>query len=170
MNIDLSKAKIGDKFRTRCGRILEYIGNDSYDIDNKYLLKDENGRQCNFYKHGNYITYGEDDLDLVEQVIDKPLDELIEGGTKQIKENDDAIAEENELKRRQEVVELAEKMLLSESMHKLCITYLRGEQYNGSERATSFHAYFLKAAEVFIDYKNEYLKNGSYGNKHLCKD
>lgn len=163
MNIDLSKAKIGDKFRTRCGRILEYIGNDSYDIDDKYLLKDENGRRCNFYKHGNYITYGEDDLDLVEQVIDKPLDELIEEGTKQFRENGDAI-------RRQEVVELAEKMLLSESIHKSYLSYEREKLYNGSECVASFHAYILKAAEDFINYKNEYLKNGSYGNKHLCKD
>lgn len=35
--IDLSKAKIGDKFRTRCGCILEYIGGhiDSYELMDK---------------------------------------------------------------------------------------------------------------------------------------
>lgn len=167
MSIDLSKAKIGDKFRTKDGQILEYIGEEGIDA---YKLMDESHSVFYYHEKGNFLSHKETNYDLIVQVFDRPLDELIEEGTKQIKENDDAIAEGNELQRRQEVVELAEKMLLSESMHKLCITYLRGKQYNGSERATSFHAYFLKAAEVFIDYKNEYLKNGSYGNKHLCKD
>lgn len=141
-NIDLSKAKIGDKFRTRCGCILEYIGNDSYDIDDKYLLKDENGRRCNFYKYGNYITFGEDDLDLVEQVLDKPLDELIEEGTKQFRESRDAIAEGNELQRRQEVVELAERIFFSD----------RGNMYTFKE--------CVEIAENSVNIRNQYLKDG----------
>lgn len=96
MSIDLSKAKIGDKFRTRDGRILKYIGeNYKYD-DDKYKLIEEDGSIRHFFQYGEYLSYKEDYLDLVEQVFDKPLDELIEEATKQFRENDDAIAEEKE--------------------------------------------------------------------------
>ena len=102
--IDLSKAKIGDKFRTREGQILEYIGEEGIGA---YELMDKNHGVFYYHKKGNFLSLRESDYDLLEQVIDKPLDELIEEGTKLIKENDDAIAEEKELQRRQEVVELA---------------------------------------------------------------
>jgi hypothetical protein len=78
------------------------------------------------------------------QVIDKPIDELIEEGTKQIKENDDAIAEENELQRRQEVVELAEKLLIR----------------NLKDLAEYSYDAAFKDAEAFVKLKHKYLKKG----------
>jgi hypothetical protein len=94
MSVDLSKAKIGDKFRTKNGRILEYIGknfectgvNSEY-YDDKYELIDKHGFTLHFFQYGEYLYNEENDLDLVEQVLDKPLDELIQEATKQFKEN-----------------------------------------------------------------------------------
>ena len=89
--IDLSKAKIGDKFRTRYGQILKYIGvnlgESSKYYDDKYELVDENGFTKHFFQYGEYLYNEEHDFDLVEQVLDKPLDELIQEATKQFKEN-----------------------------------------------------------------------------------
>lgn len=81
--IDLSKANIGDKFRTRSGCILEYVGEGPDYNEDKYLLEDGGGERFNFYKYGDYTLTILHDLDLVEQVFDKPLDELIEEATKQ---------------------------------------------------------------------------------------
>ena len=142
--IDLSKAKIGDKFRTRDGQILKYFGENLYDRDDRYELIDEQGFIKHFYQNGKYLYDGVNGLDLVEQVLDKPLDELIEEGTKQFRESRDAIAEENELQRRQEVVELAEKLLIR----------------NLKDLAEySYYAAF-KDAETFVKLKHEYLKEG----------
>lgn len=69
--IDLSKAKIGDKFRTRVGEIVEFVGksvcSDSYIVRRK---------SDNYYYHvyvfGALFEHEEDDFDLVEQVLDEP--------------------------------------------------------------------------------------------------
>lgn len=136
--IDLSKAKIGDKFRTKGGQILEYIGSN---IDS-YKLMDENNSVFYYHEKGNFLSLRESDHDLIVQVFDKPLDELIKEATKQIKENDDAIAEENaeenELQRRKDVVELAEKIWLK-----------NGWYYDA-----------FTDAETFIELKTKYLKEG----------
>lgn len=141
--IDLSKAKIGDKFRTRDGQILGYLGEGlDHSRDDKYQLVDGQCIIRHFYQYGEYL-YGEENyLDLIEQVIDKPLDELIEEGTKLIKENDNAIAEENELQRRQEVVELADRIFFSE----------RGSAYSFKD--------CIEVAEHSVNMINQYLKEG----------
>lgn len=143
--IDLSKAKIGDKFRTRGGRILEYKGKSDVMIDDNYLFDDkEERRTILLFRNGSYMLTYKHELDLIEQVFDKPLDELIEEATKQFKENDDAIAEENELQRRQEVVELAEKLWLRN------LKDWTGYSYDAA----------FKDAETFIGLKIKYLKEG----------
>lgn len=156
--IDLSQAEVGDKFRTRDGQILKYFGENLYDRDDRYELIDEQGFIKHFYQNGKYLYDGVYGLDLVEQVLDKPLDELIEEATKQIKENDDAIAEENELQRREEVVELAEKMYIMFENETLR-SYLSS---NGSKIYCS-EALMEKAiirAASFINMKHKYLKEG----------
>lgn len=67
--INLSEANIGDKFRTRYGRIVKYVGEDQ-DIDNEYkfLIEDETGFRFHFYKYGNYMPDEKSNLDLVEQI------------------------------------------------------------------------------------------------------
>jgi hypothetical protein len=142
--IDLSKAKIGDKFRTRDGQILEYIGENFECRNDRYELIDEQGLIKYFYQYGNYLICEENALDLIVKAPNKPLDELIEEATKEIKENCDAIAEENELQRRQEVVELAEKLWLR------------------NLKDLAEYSYFdaFKDAETFIKLKVNYLKEG----------
>jgi hypothetical protein len=140
--IDLSKAKIGDKFRTRDGQILEYICENFECRNDRYELIDEQGLVKHFYQYGEYLYNEENYLDLIEQVFDKPLDELIEEGTKQFRENGDAIAEENELQRRQEVVELADRIFFSD----------RGNIYSFKE--------CVEIAEYSVNIRNQYLNDG----------
>ena len=65
--IDLSKAKIGDKFRTRDGRILEYSGENLDYLEDIYELIDEQGSIKHFYQYGSYLDDEEEyELDLVE--------------------------------------------------------------------------------------------------------
>jgi TRAP-type C4-dicarboxylate transport system substrate-binding protein len=103
---------------------------------------DKNNSVFYYHEKGNFLSLRESDHDLIVQVFDKPLDELIKEATKQIKENDDAIAEENaeenELQRRKEVVELAEKIWLK-----------NGWYYDA-----------FTDAETFIELKTKYLKDG----------
>lgn len=143
--IDLSKAKIGDKFRTRCGDILVYIGEHSYDVADKYLLKNERGFTYSFYDNGNYIFTGEHLIDLVEQVFDETLDttERDEQRNHEMQKFvEDAKEEKQELQRRQEVVELAEMIFFSD----------RGNMYSFKE--------CVEVAEHSVNIRNQYLKEG----------
>lgn len=158
--IDLSQAKVGDKFRDRYGRLHELIYILKGDCSFRYLLVDEQKDSVYNYKvDGSYLQHDISNLDLVEQVFDKPLDELIEEGTKQIKENDDEIAEENELQRRQEVVELAEKLVTNElfavtnHMHDM-------RELGAVINLDSSTEYAFLIAEEFVNNKSKYLKNG----------
>jgi hypothetical protein len=146
--IDLSKAKIGDKFRARCGCILVYVGKLSYDIADKYLLIDEIGSRYNFFKYGCYMVSDEHRLDLVEQVFDEPLsamkrterDERTNRDMQKIAEIADE--EKQELQRRQEVVELADRIFFSE----------RGSAYSFKE--------CIEVAEHSVNMIKQYLKEG----------
>jgi hypothetical protein len=159
--IDLSKAKIGDKFRTEFGYVLELVGlcrRKKYKyilerVDDKYISRcyDVSGYTDSAYK---------DEYRLVEQVLDKPLDELIEEGTKQLRESRDAIAEENELQRRQEVIELAERLLFMNRMHDAYEAYIEALNKENLQTLMSFPLYILQCAEDFIKHKNQYLKEG----------
>ena len=139
-NIDLSKAKIGDKFRTRDGGVFEYVEYDN--LLDLYIVSSENGNQYPVQKDGRYLRERECFSDLIVQVLDKPIDELIEEGTKQFRESRDAIAEGNELQRRQEVVELAERIFFSD----------RGNMYTFKE--------CVEIAENSVNIRNQYLKDG----------
>lgn len=139
--IDLSKAKIGDKFINREGNVFELI-NVYIGCEYSYELKDAHGRSYSVTNNGSYIEGEENTLDLVAQVFDKPLDELIQEGTKQIKESRDAIEEENEIQRRLEVVELADRIFFSE----------RGSAYSFKD--------CIEVAEHSVNMINQYLKEG----------
>lgn len=141
--IDLSKAKIGDKFRTRDGRIATFHGRFPKSlIGLDYYVRIGKGIPMRYFVTGMWLPDEETQDDLVEQVFDKPLDELIEEGTKQIKERIDAIEEENELQRRQEVVELADRIFFSE----------RGSAYSFKE--------CIEVAEHSVNMINQYLNEG----------
>jgi hypothetical protein len=157
--IDLSKAKIGDKFRTELGYIVIFTGLYKYGRKYKYMFDMVDGEYCGCVCDINGVPLNNKEIyTIVEQVFDKPLDELIEEGTKQIRKNDDAIKEENELQRRQEVVELAEKMyIMFENETLRC--YLN---YSGStiECSEDLMEKAIIRATSFINRKHKYLKDG----------
>ena len=138
--IDLSKAKIGDKFRTRCGCILEYIGGH---IDS-YELMDKNNSVFYYHEKGNFLSLRESDYDLIEQVFDETLDttERDERSNREMKEVVEEIEEDQELQRRKEVVELAERIFFSN----------RGNTYSFKE--------CVEVAEHSVNIRIQYLKDG----------
>lgn len=182
--IDLSKAKIGDKFRTRNGKIVEYVGRFSDKTTNQYILEDERGLKYYFYKYGNYTLIAESKLDLIEQVFDKGdlLDNNISAEERvqalvgmakseyeEAKELGAAIQnlphiveqpkEDNqELQRRQEVVELAEKMYIMHEFENMKY-YLSNGGNNAFESKDLVEMAFIRAAS-FINKKHQYLKEG----------
>lgn len=145
--IDLSKAKVGDKFRTRCGQILECAGEDQdrcIGID-KFLFYDGEGHRYHFYEDGNYMNFEGHELDLVEQVFDETLDtiERDERSNREMQKIAEIADEERqELQRRQEVVELAERIFFSD----------RGSMYSFKE--------CVEVAEHSVNIRNQYLKDG----------
>ena len=145
--IDLSKAKIGDMFQTRNGKIVEYIGVCANKTNDLYALKDEKGFIYYFNEDGSYMTIAEHELDLIEQVFvfNAPLDELIEEETKQIKENDDAIAEEKELQRREEVLKYADMLFFNQKDTRIALF--------GYDVA-------IVTAESIVKSRDKYLKDG----------
>ena len=180
--IDLSKAKIGDKFRTRRGKIMEYIGESSF--NNQYILIDERDIKLYFYKEGNYTLITEHKYDLIEQVFDDETDRaitdkilkdvekvvngvaeampLIESATianlsrEPLQEN----REENyELQRRQEVVALAEKLVTNELF--AVTNHIHDMRELGAAinlDSPTEYAFFI--AEEFVNNKSKYLKDG----------
>ncbi len=178
--IDLSKAKIGDKFRTRDGHIMIYTSRDRYILDSgrgEYVLtteeefpihnEDGNGwTKLSFYYFsdgtGNnglpfdasnvlqslrdkiplYVPYG---YELIEQVFDETLN-TIERDERRNREMQKFVEvtkeEEQELQRRQEVVELADRIFFSE----------RGSAYSFKD--------CIEVAEYSVNMINQYLKEG----------
>ena len=162
--IDLSKAKIGDKFRTRDGLVLTY--DKEFENPGIHILNKESGMSYLFLENGNYMVGGENhQLDLVEQVFDDEKDttdrEIVEAMNKAIKEIPKQAAErEKELQRRQEVVELAERLLFMNRMHDAYNDYIEALNKEDLHTLISFPSYILQCAEDFIKYKNQYLKDG----------
>ena len=181
MSIDLSKAKIGDKFLTKEGKVatLQHKGK-------RYTLI---GRGCFMRLSQNGKLYEDDEeskFDLVEQVFDNgdQLDNNIsveEGGlvlaelTKREYEKAKKMGiaiqsvpyiveqqkEDNlELQRRQQVVELAEKLVVNEEMMKSHKDLFEAEVHNCAKTLTTYTAFVIRSAEDFIKHKNQYLKDG----------
>ena len=156
--IDLSKAKIGDKFRAREGRILLYDGEDFENRDDKYKLIDEKGYVKHFFQYGEYLYNEESYLDLVEQVFD---DEKMEREIKSQKEMQEAVGieDEAELQRRQEVVELAEKLVTNELF--AVTNHIHDMRELGAAiNLDSPTEYAFLIAEEFVSTREKYLKEG----------
>ena len=138
--IDLSKAKVGDKFRLVTNKIVTYICNNEYDGELWHRVMFEDGRELDI-----------DDMwieeNLVEQVFDDEKDttdrEIVEAMNQAIKDIPEKAAErEKELQRRQEVVELADRIFFSE----------RGSAYSFKD--------CIEVAEYSVNMINQYLKEG----------
>lgn len=143
--IDLSKAKIGDKFLTREGHVValkdtvRYMGYDVYRLTSPkvFVCVFQNGKM---YK-GNKAS----EFDLVEQVFDETFDtiERDERINREMQKSVEEAREENqELQRRQEVVELAERIFFSD----------RGSMYSFKE--------CIEVAEHSVNIRNQYLNDG----------
>lgn len=147
--IDLSKAKVGDKFRTRDGFIMTYYGCVNYKSKNYYLLKDEDYNKFYYHEYGEFMLDRDSEYDLVEQVLDNEKDIATLERDERINLDManvviDIENEQQELQRRQEVVELAEKLWLRN------LKDLAGYSYDAA----------FKDAETFVELKIKYLKDG----------
>lgn len=71
--INLSEANIGDKFKTRCGMIVTFVG-DTIDQESglHFNIKDENDIIFQVHNNGLVELGRETCIDLVEQVFDEP--------------------------------------------------------------------------------------------------
>ena len=157
--IDLSKAKIGDKFRTKLGYVVIFTGLYPRAKKYRYIFERVDDKYCGFCCDINGVPYGNDEIyTIAEQVFDKPLDELIEEETKQIKENDDAIAEGKELQRRQEVVELAEEMYIM--FENETLRYRLNRDGIGNFCSENLREMAIIRAASFVNKKHKYLKDG----------
>lgn len=163
--IDLSKAKVGDKFRTRCGQIVRYVGEDQDKCigNDKFLFDDKEGYRYHFYEDGTYMNFEGHELDLVEQVFDKTLDiieryERINRDMQKIAEIADE--ERQELQRRKEVIELARKMLFDDNTYQFYINYIRAKQNEGAEQVMTYLRYVIDYAEDCVNKFNQYLNDG----------
>jgi hypothetical protein len=71
--INLSEANIGDKFKTRCGMIVTFVG-DTIDPESglHFNIRDENDIIFQVHNNGLVELGRETCIDLVEQVFDEP--------------------------------------------------------------------------------------------------
>lgn len=179
MSIDLSKAKVGDKFRTKNGLILTYCKRTYVDSD-FHILTHNDGSIDVFYKNGNYLKRSACGLDLAEQVFDDEKDRaIIDKILKDVEKVVNGVAEampliesatianlsrdplpenreENyELQRRQEVVELADRIFTEKYLQEW-YQYL----IDNKTTKTDYVTYIFEWAEKFVNAKDKYLKDG----------
>jgi hypothetical protein len=159
-NIDLSKAKIGDKFINKEGEVLELIKFFS-GCKYNYVLKSERGLRYSVTNDGSFVEGEENPLDLVVQVFDESLDTKerdIRTNNEMRKVVEMADEEKQELQRRKEVIELAEKMYIMFENEMLRYNLERnGISTYSSER---FRDSAIIRAASFINKKHQYLKDG----------
>lgn len=158
--IDLSKAKVGDKFMTREGYVVELKDTVLYFGDYVYRLTSPNAFVCVFQDGRMYKCNKASEFDLVEQVFDDEKDtidrEIVEAMNQAIKEiPEKKQLREQELQRRQEVVELAEK-LFTEKYLQEWYQYL----IDNNTTKTDYVTYIFEWSEKFVNAKDKYLKEG----------
>lgn len=144
--IDLSQAKIGDKFRTKLGYVVIFTGLYRQAKKYKYMFERMDDKYCGCCCDINGVPFGNKEIyTIVEQVFDNPLD-AIERDIRTNHEMGEVVEvikeEENELQRRQEVVELADRIFFSD----------RGNIYSFKE--------CVEIAEYSVNIRNQYLNEG----------
>ena len=147
--IDLSKAKIGDKFRTELGYVVIFTGLCRRAKKYKYIFERVDDKYCGFCCDINGVSYGNNEMyTIVEQVFDESekdiatleRDERINLDMANVVR--DIENKQQELQRRQEVVELADRIFFSE----------RGSAYSFKD--------CIEVAEHSVNMINQYLKEG----------
>lgn len=135
--IDLSKAKIGDKFRTRAGYVVElkdivqYLGDDVYRLTSPKVVV------CVFQNGKIYKDNRASEFDLVEQVFDDEKDTT------------------DLLQRRQEVVKVANELFTRGTMKDWFYELLQNNKIK-----TTYVEYIFTYAKEFVSTREKYLKEG----------
>jgi hypothetical protein len=179
--IDLSQAKVGDKFRTRGGCVVEYVKYEN--LLDLYIVSSENNKPYTVQKDGRFLCERECFSDLIMQVFDnekdraitdrilKDVEKVVNGVAEAMPHIEsttianlprdplpDSREDETELQRRQEVFDLAEKIYIMFENEILRYHLNR----DGSDRFCSedLREMAIIRASSFINKKHKYLKDG----------
>lgn len=151
--IDLSKADIGDYFIRQDHVVVQFTG----------VVKEINGVKYYKMRVGDYIhSYKQDGnidaLDMPDSFYKEMhlIRQVSESEVEMIKH-----AEDIERKRRQEVIALAEKLVVNEEMMKAHRGLFEAEVHARAKAPTSYSAFVIRSAEEFVKCKEKYLNAGN---------
>lgn len=151
--IDLSKADIGDYFIREDHVVVQFTG----------VVKEINGVKYYKMRVGDYThSYKQDGnidaLDMPDSFYKEKhlVRQVSESEVEMIKH-----AEDIERKRRQEVIALAEKLVVNEEMMKAHRGLFEAEVHARTKAPTSYSAFVIRSAEEFVKCKEKYLNAGN---------
>ena len=151
--IDLSKADIGDYFIRQDHVVVQFTG----------VVKEINGVKYYKMRVGDYThSYKQDGnidaLDMSDSFYKEMhlIRQVSESEVEMIKH-----AEDVERKRRQEVIALAEKLVVNEEMMKAHRGLFEAEVHARAKAPTSYSAFVIRSAEEFVKCKEKYLNAGN---------
>ena len=151
--IDLSKADIGDYFIRQDHVVVQFTG----------VVKEINGVKYYKMRVGDYThSYKQDGnidaLDMPDSFYKEMhlIRQVSESEVEMIKH-----AEDIERKRRQEVIALAEKLVVNEEMMKAHRGLFEAEVHARAKAPTSYSAFVIRSAEEFVKCKEKYLNAGN---------
>lgn len=151
--IDLSKADIGDYFIREDHVVVQFTG----------VVKEINGVKYYKMRVGDYThSYKQDGnidaLDMPDSFYKEKhlVRQVSESEVEMIKH-----AEDVERKRRQEVIALAEKLVVNEEMMKAHRGLFEAEVHARAKAPTSYSAFVIRSAEEFVKCKEKYLNAGN---------
>lgn len=153
IKIDLSKADIGDYFIRQDHVVVQFTG----------VVKEINGVKYYKMRVGDYThSYKQDGnidaLDMPDSFYKEMhlIRQVSESEVEMIKH-----AEDIERKRRQEVIALAEKLVVNEEMMKAHRGLFEAEVHARTKAPTSYSAFVIRSAEEFVKCKEKYLNAGN---------
>lgn len=151
--IDLSKADVGDYFIRQDHVVVQFTG----------VVKEINGVKYYKMRVGDYThSYKQDGnidaLDMPDSFYEEKhlVRQVSESEVEMIKH-----AEDIERKRRQEVIALAEKLVVNEEMMKAHRGLFEAEVHARAKAPTSYSAFVIRSAEEFVKCKEKYLNAGN---------
>ena len=151
--IDLSKADIGDYFIREDHVVVQFTGVVK-EINSVKYYKMRVGDYTHSYKQDGNI----DALDMPDSFYKEKhlVRQVSESEVEMVKH-----AEDIERKRRQEVIALAEKLVVNEEMMKAHRGLFEAEVHARSKAPTSYSAFVIRSAEEFVKCKEKYLNAGN---------
>ena len=151
--IDLAKADVGDYFIRQDHVVVQFTG----------VVKEINGVKYYKMRVGDYThSYKQDGnidaLDMPDSFYEEKhlVRQVSESEVEMIKH-----AEDIERKRRQEVIALAEKLVVNEEMMKAHRGLFEAEVHARAKAPTSYSAFVIRSAEEFVKCKEKYLNAGN---------